>query len=128
LRVLGFVVLLALVVAAAYMVVRWYATDNWYVTVHDSELVIYQGRPGGLLWFHPKVVDRTGVSTSDVLPIHLGDLRATVQEPSLAAAKRYVTDLRREYSSEQGNSLPPTTAAPPGSPTSAPAAASTSSP
>jgi protein phosphatase len=100
-RVLGFGVLLAAVVAAAYFVVRWYATDNWYVTVRANELVVYQGRPGGLLWFEPKLVDRTGVSTSQVLAIHVPDLRANVQEPSLKAAKHYVADLVLEQASQQ---------------------------
>ena len=105
-RVLGFIILVAAVVVAAYVVVRWYATDNWYVTVHDHELVVYQGRPGGLLWFEPKVVDRTGVSTTDVLSIHLADLRATVQEPSLTAAKRYVNDLQREFAAASSPARP----------------------
>ena len=60
-RVLGFVILVAAVPIAAYFVLRWYAYDNWIVTLHGDNVVILQGQPGGVLWFHPKVVDRTGV-------------------------------------------------------------------
>ena len=37
------------------------------VAVQGNQIVIYQGRPGGVLWFEPKVVDRTGVTTSQIL-------------------------------------------------------------
>ena len=32
---------------------------------HRRALTIYKGRPGGLLWFQPTVVDRTTVTTAD---------------------------------------------------------------
>ena len=79
---------MAAVVAAAYGFFRWYATDNWYVTIEGKHLVIYQGRPGGLLWFEPKLVDRTGVTTGGGARRHgCPLLAADVQEPSLANAQ-----------------------------------------
>jgi PPM family protein phosphatase len=101
LRVLLFCLLVLAVPAAAYTVVRWYATDNWYVTVHEGHLAIYQGRPGGMLWFQPKLVDETAVATTQVLADRLPDLRARVQETSLAAARRYVRNLEDEYTAQQ---------------------------
>jgi PPM family protein phosphatase len=100
-RVLLFALLLVAVVVAAYGFVRWYATDNWYVTLDGNHLAVYQGRPGGLLWFHPKLVDRTGVTTAEVQSYRVPDLRADVQEPSLAAARRYVANLHQEFLSQQ---------------------------
>ncbi|HMD45522.1 MAG TPA: Stp1/IreP family PP2C-type Ser/Thr phosphatase [Acidimicrobiales bacterium] len=100
-RVVGFFLLVAAVVAAGYLFVRWYATDNWFVTVKSGQIVVYQGRPGGLLGFPPKLVDRTGVTTAEVLPIHLSALRSNVEEPTLAAARRYVNGLRQEYIAQQ---------------------------
>jgi serine/threonine protein phosphatase PrpC len=111
-RVVLFVLLLAAVVAAAYGVVRWYATDNWYVTIDGAHLAIYQGRPGGLLWFQPKLVDRTPVTTADVLPIRLPALRGDVEETSLEAARSYVDDLYQEFVSQQQASRPPPTTIP----------------
>jgi protein phosphatase len=100
-RVLLFALLLVAVVVAAYGFVRWYATDNWYVTLDGNHLAVYQGRPGGLLWFQPKLVDRTGVTTAEVQSYRVPDLRADVQEPSLAAARRYVANLHQEFLSQQ---------------------------
>ncbi len=125
-RVLLFVVIFAAVLGAAYGVVRWYATENWFVTIKGNELVVYQGRPGGLLWFDPKVVDRTGVTTAQVLPVRIPALQATVGEPSLDAAKRYVTNLTGEFQDQQVLNTPPTTIPPP--PTTAPTVPPTTAP
>ena len=113
LRVVVFFVLLAAVVVAAYGIVRWYATQNWYVTVDGNHLVVYQGRPGGVLGFHPQLVDRSDVTTSQILAIHLDDLKNDVEEPSLAQARAYIANLKNEYTAQQLLDLPPTTLAPP---------------
>jgi serine/threonine protein phosphatase PrpC len=96
-RVVLFVVLLLVVVGAAYGFLRWYATDNWYVTIEGKHLVIYQGRSGGLLWFKPTLVERTSVTTGEVLPTRLPVLAADQNEGSLANARRYVANLHQEY-------------------------------
>ena len=100
-RVVLFFLLFLAILAAGYFVVRWYANDNWYVALDGKQLVVYQGRSGGFWWFHPKVVDRTGVTTSEVLASRVPELRGEVQEPSLAQAQRFVRNLRAEYLSEQ---------------------------
>ncbi len=78
---------------AAYYVLKWYAYDNWIVTAQGEQIVVKQGQPGGVLWFHPRVVDHTGVTTSDVSPAAIGPLKAGVQRPSLHAAKAYVSTI-----------------------------------
>ncbi len=108
-RVVLFFILFVAILVGGYFVVRWYANDNWYVALDGKQLVIYQGRPGGFWWFHPKVVDRTGVTTSQVLKSRVPELRAEVQEGSLADAKRFVRNLRAEYLSEQPVVIPTTT-------------------
>jgi hypothetical protein len=74
-------------------VLRWYAYDNWIVTAQGNAIVVKQGQPGGVLWFHPKVVDRTGFTTDQILPAAVAALRAGVQKPSLHAAQSYVTSI-----------------------------------
>ncbi len=96
-RVVLFLVLVLVVVGAAYGFLRWYATDNWYVTIEGKHLVIYQGRSGGLLWFKPTLVERTSVTTGEVLPTRLSLLAADVNEGSLANARHYVANLHQEY-------------------------------
>jgi protein phosphatase len=100
-RVIGFFLLVAAVLVGAYALLRWYANDDWYVTLDHNQVVIYQGHPGGLLWFKPRIVDRTGVPTTGVLYIRLNALAGDVEEPSLRVAKRYVQNLQNEKAAQQ---------------------------
>ena len=71
----SFVILLAAVVVGAFAAVRWYDTNSYFVRVNNNELVIYQGRIGGFLWYHPvEVRTRTGVTTADVPASYLSSL------------------------------------------------------
>ncbi len=92
-RVIGFVLLLAAVPVVAYFVLRWYAYDNWVVTAQGQEIVVKQGQPGGVLWFHPKVVEHTGRTLSEVLPAAATAVHGGVQESSLANARDYVRQI-----------------------------------
>jgi hypothetical protein len=97
LRVVLFVLLVLAVPSAAFFAIRWYAYDNWYVAVSGNQIVIKQGHPGGVLWFQPKVVAKTGVSASAVLAPGLAEIKSGVQEPSLDDAKRFVANLHSQY-------------------------------
>jgi serine/threonine protein phosphatase PrpC len=92
-RVIGFVILVAAVPVAAYYVLRWYAYDNWIVTAQGEQIVVQQGQPGGVLWFHPKVVDNTGLTTGQITPSAVAPVKAGVQRPSLHAARLYVSSI-----------------------------------
>ena len=92
-RVIGFILLVAAVPVAAYYVLRWYAYDNWTVTLQGDQIVVKQGQVGGVLWFHPKVVYRPGMTTSNIPLAAVAPVRAGVQEPSLSAAKGYISRL-----------------------------------
>jgi PPM family protein phosphatase len=132
LRVVLFILLIAAVPTGAYFAIRWYAYDNWYLAIQKDQIVVKQGHPGGVLWFHPRVVEHTGTTTSQLLPTDVAQIRAGVQEPSLLAATRYVTNLQNEYASVQNAKHPPTTTTPsttvPGAPPVSTPTASTTPP
>jgi protein phosphatase len=92
-RVLGFIILVVAVPIAAYFVIRWYAYDNWIVTLRGNNVVILQGQTGGVLWFHPKVVDRTGVKKDQLSTAAANALVFGVQKPSLKAARNWVSTV-----------------------------------
>ena len=92
-RVVGFVLLVAAVPVAAYFVIRWYAYDNWIVTLHGDNVVIVQGQRGGVLWFHPKVVDRTGVKKDQLSAAAANAVVAGVQKSSLHAAQHWISTV-----------------------------------
>jgi protein phosphatase len=96
-RVILFILMVAAVPVGAFFVIRWYAYDNWYLGLQGKQIIIRQGHPDGVLWFKSKVVDHTGVSTTQVLPPGLAQVKAGVQEPSLSDAKHYVANLHAQY-------------------------------
>jgi protein phosphatase len=96
-RVILFALLIAAVPVGAFYAIRWYAYDNWYPSVQGSHIVIEQGRAGGVLWFKPRVVDHTGVTTAQILPAAVTDIHSGVEEPSLKAAKKYVANLHQAF-------------------------------
>ncbi len=95
-RVIAFVVALVVLLGIAVAAVGWYARDSYFVGLKGNQLVIFQGRPGGVLWFEPTIARYTGVNTTQVLPAHLRALEAGTQTGSLSAAKAYVHNLQTE--------------------------------
>lgn len=88
---------IALVIVGALGFVWWYEQSSYYVTTSGESVVIYQGRPGGLLWFHPKLSEVTDATTKDVLAIRIPELKAGVEETSLSSANAYVQNLEAEH-------------------------------
>lgn len=95
-RVVGFLILLTALVAGAFAAIGLYARGSYFVGVAAEQLIIYKGRPGGLLWFQPTLVERTNVTTNAILPSRLADLQRGQQEASIADARRYVDNLKTE--------------------------------
>jgi len=108
-RVALFVVVVLAVIAAACVAVVAYARDSYFVTLAPAgvvsgplaqpgaqALIIEQGRPGGLLWFHPTLVERTQVLSTQVLESRLADLQKGHPAPTLSAAQQYIVNLVKE--------------------------------
>jgi protein phosphatase len=95
-RVVAFFVLIAVILAGAYAGTDWYAHNTYYVGLDGKEINIYKGRPGGMLWWHPVLVDSTGVTTQDILADSVPALQGNVLETTLAAAKQYVDNLKQQ--------------------------------
>ncbi len=110
-RVIGFAVLVIALLAGSWYFLKWYANSSYYVVSRGSQIVVYQGQPGGLLWFQPRLVEVTNTSMDQVLPIRKPILVSGVVEPSLSAANNYVANLAEEFTS---TSTSPTTTTVPG--------------
>jgi serine/threonine protein phosphatase PrpC len=111
LRVVAFILLLLLILGGGAAGVAWYARAAYFVGLSGAKIVIFQGRPGGVLWLHPTVSEVTTYTTADVLPYRVNALRAGQPEPSLSAAKSYVQALVQEQRQTQVT-LPPATTTP----------------
>jgi protein phosphatase len=66
-RGLGLLVLMALIVIGSIWIIASYARNNYFVGFENEQVVVYQGRPGGVLWFDP-TIEEGGVLTRDDLP------------------------------------------------------------
>lgn len=86
-----------LVIAAGF--VRWYVSASYFVGFHDGSVAVYEGRPGGFLWFEPKVVDQTSFAAKNVYPPDRPAIRQGLLEPSLKAARRAVSSIEHVNSS-----------------------------
>ena len=107
-RVAVFLLLFIGVLASAGAAVNWYARHTFYVGLEGNQVVIFRGRPGGLLWFEPTLEKRTPLTTDEVVAARLPDLRKGKPQASLADADRYVNNLEQEAKAAQA-SAPSTT-------------------
>ncbi len=126
-RVVVFLVALLAVFGCAIWAVAWYARGAYYVGIDNEQVAIFRGRPDGLLWFDPTLVERKQQPTgAELLAAQRVELEAGHEVPSKAAADRYVNNLRQEVEARRA---PPTTLTPPTSTTTLnPTSPSTSRP
>jgi protein phosphatase len=110
-RVIGFVVAFCLVVGGAIAGLGWYARSTYYVALSGGHIDIFQGRPGGVLWFKPTLAEKTSYTAKSVLAYQVADLEAGHLEGSLGDARSYISRLvaRKKAAEKAGR--------PPGQPT-----------
>jgi protein phosphatase len=120
-RVVVFVGLLLVLLGLGAAGIGWYARASYFVGLRGDRITIFQGRPGGVLWFRPTVADATSVTTADVESRHLPALSSGQDEPSLTAARQFVHSMVAEQQAAQAAAHPPV----PPKPTSQPKPRST---
>ncbi|MGD0082317.1 MAG: PP2C family serine/threonine-protein phosphatase [Acidimicrobiales bacterium] len=121
-RVAVFVILLAGMFAGTAGVVIWFDQSSYYVGMHGNVVAIYEGRPGGLLWFKPQLIETSPVKRSDLLPSSIATLQVGISESSLRAAEAVVARLKNE----KANALAAVTTTTPATTTSATTTTTTS--
>ena len=95
--VVGGLVVLGLFAVLVTIGVWRSAHRGYYVTfandTANSEVVIMQGKPGGVWWFDPHVESTSSVRRSELLPAFVNDLERVRSFDTLSEAKRFVTAL-----------------------------------
>jgi protein phosphatase len=94
LKVVFFLFALIAILAGALFAISAYARGSYYVGLDGTQVVIYQGRPGGLLWFKPTVKQRTDLTEPEIPAPYKADVKAGKEESSLSAARQYVQNLK----------------------------------
>ena len=67
-------------------------------------IVVYQGQPSGVLWYHPIVVRYTTYLASQLRPLDAQALASSISEPTIPAALRYAKYLHNEWELAQPSS------------------------
>jgi protein phosphatase len=125
-RVFVFLFAVLAVLGAAVYSVAWYARGAYFVGIDNEQVAIFRGRPGGLLWFDPTLVERKQQPAgSELLPAQRMELEAGHEVSSKAAADRYVNNLRQEVELRRAppsttTTVPPSTSVAPTTSTSRP--------
>jgi hypothetical protein len=101
-------VLLAIVVGAGGSV-WWFGRNTFYVGLDHNEVTIFRGRPGGVLWLDPTVEQHTGLRIDDVPDARKRDVVLGKDADSVADARRYVANLKRQAAEERAASTTTTT-------------------
>lgn len=113
-RVGVFVAAFVLIIAAAFGFIWWTGTKTWFVGTSGDQVVIFHGKPGGVLWIEPTEAEDTGVTVDQIPAAALLDVEAGVEQPSLSAARTYVERLleqKKQQSSTTTTVAPTTTVA-----------------
>jgi protein phosphatase len=103
-RAVGFVVLVLAVIGGAFATIQWYGTSTYFVAFDGDELVIYQGRPDGILWIEPELEERTDIRRADVPERYLPRIDAGNEQPTLAKAQELVANIEANIDSADSSS------------------------
>src|SRR3954469_15743024 len=75
-RFLAFALPILVIIGVGIAAVGWYARNSYFVAFDHGKVVVYQGRPGGVLFWDPTVVDATTLTKKDLQQ----DARQSVSE------------------------------------------------
>lgn len=104
-RLVAFLVAVVAVFFVAAAAVVWYAQSGFFVSVDDNdEIAVFEGRPGGFLWFEPQLVESTGVDIDDLTDVLRGTVEAEPEFATFDEARRFLANL-----AEQLDRVSPTT-------------------
>jgi protein phosphatase len=74
------------VFVGAYFIVHWYAYSTYYLANDNGTVAVYQGQPGGVLWFKSQKIADTNYKVNTLNPDQQRRLAQTIPEPTLSDA------------------------------------------
>jgi protein phosphatase len=108
-RVLAFALPIVVIIGVGIAAIGWYARNSYFVAFSQGKVVVYQGRPGGVLLWDPTVVERTTLRRARLTD----DFRQSVSEKkefdSKDAALAFVGRARANQTTTTTSTLPTTT-------------------
>ncbi len=110
-RILLWALPVVVVLGVAFGIVDYYAHHTYFVGADGGRVTVFEGRPGGLLFWNPTVQDRTSLDTRTLVSSDRAQVDAGHgQFSSVGAASAYVRQLRARAAQRRhlnvGNALP----------------------
>ena len=84
------------VFVVAFVVIAAFGRHGYYVGFQDDSVVVFQGRPDGVLWFKPTVESVSEVKRAELTPEFQSRIAGHPTFGSSAAARRYVEELAED--------------------------------
>ncbi len=106
---LGFILFwtaLLAIVLSVLIVFAAYGRTGYFVGFEGSDVVIYKGRPGGVLWFGPTVEARTPLTEKDLTEDMAKEILGNPTFGDAVSAQRYVNGIRDEVQPNPTTTLP----------------------
>lgn len=114
-RTLLFLLAFLGVFVVAAVAVVWYGNNGYFVSTNDAgEISVFEGRPGGFLWFEPEEVESTGVDIDELTPVLRDSIEAVPEFGTFEEARAYlvnVADQQGRANAATPSSTPPSTLA-----------------
>jgi protein phosphatase len=108
-RTAVFVVAVLAVFGIAFAAIAYTARSTYFVANDRGEVVIFRGRKGGLLWFHPTIVERSGIRMGQLTDHQAELVDEEKEQPDLATAQRVLGNLRQALALETTTTTVPVT-------------------
>jgi len=108
-----FALLFLAIVGAAAGAVGWYARNTYFVGVEGDSVVIFKGKPDGVLWFDPTVEQTTDLTTDDLANEARDDVARGVEFGDVAEAEAYLERVTTTTTTSTTTTTTTSTTAPP---------------
>jgi hypothetical protein len=111
-RTILFTSLVIGVFVVAFVVIAAFGRHGYYVGFQDEAVVVFQGRPEGVLWFKPTVESVSEVTRTELTPEFQSRIAGHPTFDSSLAARRYVEQLAENERALVADTTTTTAAAP----------------
>ena len=84
------IIVVVAILASGLSVLGIYARSGYFIGEKDGVVVVYRGRPGGVLWFKPTISAVSEVSVDDLPPTVVSDVESERTFSSSLAAQKFL--------------------------------------
>ncbi|MGI9622210.1 MAG: PP2C family protein-serine/threonine phosphatase [Acidimicrobiales bacterium] len=102
-RALGSALVVLFILIGGFWLIATYARNNYFVGFEQEQVVIFQGRPGGVLWFDPTVEEGAILVRTGLTPALELEVTANPEFGSLGSAQEYISELEDRAAAATGD-------------------------